>query len=207
MRKKIWRFIAAIDGISGFFLFFAAFLCLALVLTTCQQVVSRYVWGVSSIALQELQWHLFGTIFLLAAAGALREGMHVRVDIFYSKFNQSAQNWIDAVGIVLALLPSCVVLVCYGIGYVEQAMTLPGVVSSVEVFSSLVAGDHRLFQLMREIDENLQRTLFIGETSPNPGGLPARWVVKAMIPLGSILLFMQGSAELLKIFSRYSSSN
>lgn len=32
----------------------------------------------------------------------------------------------------------------------------------------------------------------IGETSPNPGGLPARYLLKAMIPLGCLFLLLQG---------------
>ena len=31
-----------------------------------------------------------------------------------------------------------------------------------------------------------------GETSPDPGGLPARWVLKAAIPAGFVLLLLQG---------------
>ena len=34
----------------------------------------------------------------------------------------------------------------------------------------------------------------IGEISPDPGGLPSRWVLKAAIPLGFILLLIQGLA-------------
>jgi TRAP-type mannitol/chloroaromatic compound transport system permease small subunit len=33
-----------------------------------------------------------------------------------------------------------------------------------------------------------------GETSPDPGGLPARWILKAAIPLGFFLLLIQGVA-------------
>ena len=32
----------------------------------------------------------------------------------------------------------------------------------------------------------------IGETSPDPGGLPARFVLKACLPLGFCLVFLQG---------------
>ncbi len=32
----------------------------------------------------------------------------------------------------------------------------------------------------------------IGEISPDPGGLPARWVLKAAIPFGFVLLLLQG---------------
>jgi TRAP-type mannitol/chloroaromatic compound transport system permease small subunit len=34
----------------------------------------------------------------------------------------------------------------------------------------------------------------IGETSPDPGGLPARWILKAAIPVGFFLLLIQGLA-------------
>ena len=33
-----------------------------------------------------------------------------------------------------------------------------------------------------------------GETSPDPGGLPARWVLKAAIPVGFFFLLLQGVA-------------
>ncbi|MFN3661667.1 TRAP transporter small permease subunit [Yoonia sp.] len=37
-----------------------------------------------------------------------------------------------------------------------------------------------------------------GEGSPNPGGLPFRYVLKAMIPLGFALLALQGVAHVLR---------
>ncbi len=40
----------------------------------------------------------------------------------------------------------------------------------------------------------------IKETSPDPGGLPMRYLLKACIPLCFILLFIQGIAEALKSF-------
>ena len=36
------------------------------------------------------------------------------------------------------------------------------------------------------------------EISPDPGGLPARWLIKAVIPLGFFFLLIQGIAEVLK---------
>ncbi len=35
----------------------------------------------------------------------------------------------------------------------------------------------------------------MGETSPDPGGLPARWLLKAAIPVGFLLLMIQGLAQ------------
>ena len=37
-----------------------------------------------------------------------------------------------------------------------------------------------------------------GEGSPNPGGLPWRWALKALIPLGFALLALQGVAHVLR---------
>lgn len=42
----------------------------------------------------------------------------------------------------------------------------------------------------------------MGEGSGDPGGLPARYVLKAMIPLGFGLLMLQGISELIKNFLR-----
>ncbi len=43
----------------------------------------------------------------------------------------------------------------------------------------------------------------IGESSPEPGGLPYRFIIKSMIPLGALLLFLQALSLLLKSFSTW----
>jgi TRAP-type mannitol/chloroaromatic compound transport system permease small subunit len=43
----------------------------------------RYAFNNSSIALQELEWHLFSAMFLLSIAYGLQNDTHVRVDVFY----------------------------------------------------------------------------------------------------------------------------
>ncbi|MFY0687880.1 MAG: TRAP transporter small permease subunit [Cyclobacteriaceae bacterium] len=40
----------------------------------------------------------------------------------------------------------------------------------------------------------------MGETSADPGGLPARYIIKATIPSGFLLLGLQGISEALKSF-------
>ena len=39
----------------------------------------------------------------------------------------------------------------------------------------------------------------IGEVSPDPGGIPVRWLVKSLIPIGVSLLALQGFAEMLRV--------
>lgn len=38
----------------------------------------------------------------------------------------------------------------------------------------------------------------VNETSPDPGGLPARYVIKSIIPISFFLLFIQGVLEIIK---------
>ena len=40
----------------------------------------------------------------------------------------------------------------------------------------------------------------IGEGSPNPGGIPARYLLKSLIPVGFVLLFMQSAADAIHRF-------
>lgn len=44
----------------------------------------------------------------------------------------------------------------------------------------------------------LSQAYIHNEVSPDPGGLPARWIIKAMIPIGFSLLLLQGIAESIK---------
>lgn len=42
----------------------------------------------------------------------------------------------------------------------------------------------------------------ISEGSPDPGGLPYRWIVKAMLPAGFLLVLIQSSAAFLRALAR-----
>lgn len=44
------------------------------------------------------------------------------------------------------------------------------------------------------------QSLSIGEGSPDPGGIPARWAIKSLIPVGFCFVALQGLAELLRLF-------
>jgi len=44
----------------------------------------------------------------------------------------------------------------------------------------------------------IHNSWMVQEVSPDPGGLPARYIIKAMIPLGFFLLISQGVAEAFK---------
>ena len=48
----------------------------------------------------------------------------------------------------------------------------------------------------------VQQAWVIGEQSPDPGGLPYRWALKALIPAGFTLLLLQSLATLLGVIAK-----
>jgi len=70
----------------------------------------RYTIHYSSNAFLEIQWYLFGAMFLLAAGYALKHGEHVRVDVFFSKMSPKTQAWVDVFGTILFLMPMAVII-------------------------------------------------------------------------------------------------
>jgi TRAP-type mannitol/chloroaromatic compound transport system permease small subunit len=79
-------------------------------LVSAGNALMRYTIHYSSNAWLEIQWYMFGAMFLLAAGYALKHGEHVRVDVFYSKMSPRTQTWVDVVGTVLFLMPMAVII-------------------------------------------------------------------------------------------------
>ena len=140
-----------------------SWLVLLLVLLVGYDVTMRYLFQSGSIALQELQWHLFSIIFLLGAAYTFKHDEHVRLDLLYqSRFmNDYRRAWVNLLGGILFLIPFCILIIICAWPFLLQS-----------------------YQYV--------------EGSPDPGGLPHRWLLKAAIPLGFILLMLQGLADILK---------
>ena len=141
----------------------ASWLVLAMVLLICYDVAMRYLFQQGSVALQELEWHLFALIFLLGSAYTLKHDQHVRVDIIYqSRFVSDKQRaLINIFGTLFFLLPFCMLILITAWPFVENAF-------------------------------------YYQEGSPDPGGLPYRFLLKASLLVAFGLLILQGLAEMLK---------
>jgi TRAP-type mannitol/chloroaromatic compound transport system permease small subunit len=70
-------------------------------------VLSRYLLGIGSIAVQESVTYVHAVIFMLGLAFTLQRGGHVRVDIFYRDFSARRKAIVDLIGTVIFLLPFC----------------------------------------------------------------------------------------------------
>ena len=97
-----------IDGLTNLIGKLAMWLILATTLISAGNAIIRKIFGTSSNAWLEIQWYLFAAVFMLGAGYGLLKNAHVRIDFLASRLSARARNWIDVGGIVLALIPFCV---------------------------------------------------------------------------------------------------
>ncbi len=133
---------------------------LVAVLICAGNALVRYLLNTSSNAWLEIQWYLFGAIFLLTASHTLKRNEHVRIDVLVGRFSIRTQVWIDILGFVLFLLPAALLVLYLSVPYA--------------------------------LDSIASR-----EVSSNAGGL-LLWPAKVLIPIGFLLLTLQGLSELIK---------
>ena len=138
-----------------------AWLALLMALLTAAIVVMRYGFNTGSILAQELVTYMHGSLFTLGAAYALKQGAHVRVDIFYRNFSPRARAWVNSLGGIVFLLPLCIFIAGVSWSYVAESWS-------------------------------------IMESSPEPGGIPAVFLLKTLIPLMALNLLLQGLAEVFR---------
>lgn len=136
-------------------------ICLALVLLLCIDVLMRYFFNISKSWMLELEWHLFALIFLFGAGYTFLHDEHVRVDVFYSRWSNRKKAINNIIGTLFLLIPWAVVVIYYGVNY------------------GLNSFSYR-------------------ESSANPGGLPALYIIKFAIAIGFLFLLLQSISYLIK---------
>src|ERR1700716_487456 len=103
---------------------------------------------------------MFAILVLVGAAYPLKRNEHVRVEIFYLMISERGQLWLDLIGTLFFLIPSCLLLAYLSWPFFYQAYA-------------------------------------VGEMSSNAGGL-VRWPIKIVIPVGFVMLALQGVSEVIK---------
>jgi TRAP-type mannitol/chloroaromatic compound transport system permease small subunit len=179
----VWRalngFGRLVDRLSEGLGWLAKWLVPVCVMVAFVNVVLRYVGrfqgrALSSNRFVELQWMLFGAIFLLVLPYILKHNINVRVDVFSQHFSKKRQALVDFAGHLLALVPFC-------------------------LFAMWVNWDFVLRSLFQKGERwSTWRVWQIWEQSPDAAGLP-RGPIKTMILLGFAFLFLQTVAELIRL--------
>ena len=83
----------------------SAILALLLALLIGYDAMMRYLFSAGSIALQEVEWHLFDVIFLFGLSYALKHDKHVRVDIFFSSYGKESKALVQIFSMLFLLIP------------------------------------------------------------------------------------------------------
>ncbi len=133
---------------------------LAAVLICAGNALVRYSLNISSNAWLEIQWYLFGAIFLLASSYTLKRNEHVRIDVIVGRLTKRTQVWIDIFGFLLFLLPATLLILYFAVPFAMESIRSQ-------------------------------------EMSSNAGGLIV-WPAKLLIPVGFLMLSLQGISELIK---------
>jgi len=102
----------------------ASWCALFIVLAGFAVVLMRYVLGLGSIWLQESILYAHAALFLLAAAWTLKDGGHVRVDVFYAPASPRAKAWVDLLGALLLLLPFAGAIFFFSLPYVAASWAI-----------------------------------------------------------------------------------
>jgi|TARA_B100000787_G_scaffold33003_1_gene22567 TRAP-type mannitol/chloroaromatic compound transport system permease small subunit len=98
-----------------------SFLLILMMINVAFDTLNRYILNSNSVALQEMEWHLFSIIILLGLSYSLNEEGHVRVDILYSGFSEKKKAIVNMVGVVLFILPLSLLVAFGSLGFVEKS--------------------------------------------------------------------------------------
>ena len=110
------------DKISKFFMIISAFALFILTLLVSYDVITRKLFSGGSIALQELEWHLFDIIFLFGLAYTLSKNKHVRVDIFYDKFPFRLQKFINLIALIAFVVPLSTLIILESLSFIQMSI-------------------------------------------------------------------------------------
>jgi len=158
-----------------------AWLILAAVIVSAVNAVIRKLFDVSSNSWLELQWVLFGAVFLIVASWTLLENEHIRIDIVNSMLPQRTRNIIDVVGHAFFLLPLTIIMIITGYPFVmksvllnEQSMNAGGLPQWPAKMLVLIGFTLLFFQAISEL---IKRIAVMRGLIPDPyhgaGGLKA----------------------------------
>jgi TRAP-type mannitol/chloroaromatic compound transport system permease small subunit len=103
-------------------------ICNWLVLWACVisagNAMVRYAYDNSSNAWLEVQWYMFAVMVMFGAAYTLKRNEHVRVDLLYMTVGRRGQLWIDILGTLVFLLPTCAILAWLSWPFFAQSYTV-----------------------------------------------------------------------------------
>jgi TRAP-type mannitol/chloroaromatic compound transport system permease small subunit len=142
------------------------------VIISAANATVRKVFDMSSNAWLELQWVLFGAIFLLCSPWTLLSNEHIRIDIVNNMLPKRWRDGIDVFGHVFFLLPLTIVMIITSVPFFlrsfqlnEQSMNAGGLPQWPAKFLILIGFVLLFFQ---GISELIKRIAVMRGLIPDP---------------------------------------
>lgn len=110
-----------IDTLSRFIGKSIIWLILAATLLSAGNAILRKAFNIGSNAFLEIQWYLFGAVFLLGAGVVFMHNAHVRIDVISNRLSKRTRAWIDTLGILVFLIPLCYFMIQFAWPVVSAA--------------------------------------------------------------------------------------
>jgi len=114
----------AIDAVNDRLGRWCAWLILVAVIVSAVNAIIRKLFDVSSNSWLELQWVLFGVVFLLCSPWTLLNNEHIRIDIVNSQLSKRVRDWIDIIGHLFFLLPFTIIMIVTSIPFAERSYAI-----------------------------------------------------------------------------------
>ena len=114
----------AIDAINEKIGYICNFLVLAACIVSAGNAMIRYAFGYSSNGWLELQWYMLAILVMFGASYTFKRNEHVRVEIFYLFLSERGQLWLDMIGTLFFLIPSCLLLAYLSWPFFMQAYSV-----------------------------------------------------------------------------------
>ena len=146
-----------------------AWILILMIFNVLIDVVMRYFFNNSSIAMQEVEWHLFSLLILFGLGYALKEGSHVRVDFLYDNFSIKTKAYVNIIGTLLFLFPFALLIIFGSYEYVMDAYTMdeisedPGGLTHRWIIKAMIPAGF-IFLIFAGITSIIKHIIIIKET-------------------------------------------
>jgi TRAP-type mannitol/chloroaromatic compound transport system permease small subunit len=115
--KSLLPLSRIIDSINAWLGRYLSWLILVAVIVSAGNATIRKIFDTSSNSWLELQWVLFGAVFLLCSPWTLMSNEHIRIDIVNNLMPRWLRGTIDMVGHTFFLLPLTIVMIVTGLPF------------------------------------------------------------------------------------------
>ena len=116
---------------------FGSWLAIPLISIIIFDIITRRFFVLGSTKLQEMEWHLHTSLFLLVLGYAYLKDAHVRIEIVREKYSVKVKAVLETLGIIIFLIPYTLLVIYFGIDFVQRSFSMN------EVSSALTGLSHR----------------------------------------------------------------